>query len=187
MLSIAVAVLAVGQFAIFAHFGRVQALSSPGRESQGPAVGIRAPKIDSTGLDGHEVHVGADTGPAVIMFAKTDCTACTAIRDKLGDVVNAFPTLPVLVICSGRREAIVRWAAAVPPGVIVVPDEHGQISGEFRVEVWPMFVALSAGGVVASKGVLNSREAVFGLCDAAVGQLSARLSGQSNLAVELRP
>ena len=133
----------------------------------GPPVGAPSPGFSLTGIQSEAVQIGgAQAQPTLVFFLAPTCPVCKKL----------IPVLKALVRDEGRRlrvvlasdgEAAVHLAFVREYGLDAMPYVLStELGMAFRVSRLPYAVLLNAQGVVAAKGLVNSREQLDSLLNA---------------------
>lgn len=124
----------------------------------GIAVGERAPDISLSTIDGGIVQIGrpSETGALLLLFVSPDCPICK----KLLPVAKAFTRdeqLSVVLIGDGPLAAQRRMIEQF--GLEAIPFVNGpELGMRFGVGKLPYAVLIDGAGVIASAGLVNTRE-----------------------------
>jgi methylamine dehydrogenase accessory protein MauD len=133
----------------------------------GPAVGTESPHFALRAFNGDPVAIGgATTAPTLVFFLSPSCPVCK----KLLPVVKALVrdearALRVVLASDGDDEAQLRFVHEQQLDALpyVLSSELGLA---YRVSRLPYAVLLDRRGVVAAKGLVNSREQLDSLLNA---------------------
>ena len=130
------------------------ALSTP----KGPAVGAKAPSLQLTTLEGRPLTLGVSPGRrgTLLMFVSRGCPICK----KLIPVAKAMATAEHLaLVFAGDDDEAVQKVFVGEAGIEAYPFVNSLALGlAYEVDRLPHAVLLDAEGVVAARGLVNSRE-----------------------------
>jgi hypothetical protein len=155
LLWLLMAVLFVGVFALYHHFGQIYLTSRAGRQEQGPAEGSLFQPIEATVLDGDPVVIPHANKPSLVIFASTDCALCGQLRAGIARVADSHPEVDLYVACAGPERMVRAWASDVGDAVPVIADPRARISTRYRVGAWPFVIAIGDDGAVRGRGLVN--------------------------------
>ena len=133
----------------------------------GPPVGAPSPGFSLTGIQSEAVQIGgAQAQPTLVFFLAPTCPVCKKL----------IPVLKALVRDEGRRLRVVLASDGEAAAHLAFVREYGldampyvlstELGMAFRVSRLPYAVLLDAQGVVAAKGLVNSREQLDSLLNA---------------------
>ena len=133
----------------------------------GPAVGSESPSFALTGIQSESVHIGGPSAkPTLVFFLSPTCPVCKKL----------LPVLKSLVRDEGRRLNVVLASDGEAAAHLTFVREQGleampyvlstDLGMSYRVSRLPYGVLLDARGVVAAKGLINSREQLDSLLNA---------------------
>ena len=133
----------------------------------GPPVGAPSPGFSLTGIQSEAVQIGgAQAQPTLVFFLAPTCPVCKKL----------IPVLKALVRDEGRRLSVVLASDGEAAAHLAFVREYGldampyvlstELGMAFRVSRLPYAVLLNAQGVVAAKGLVNSREQLDSLLNA---------------------
>ncbi|KQW66206.1 MAG: methylamine dehydrogenase accessory protein MauD [Methylibium sp.] len=133
----------------------------------GPPVGAPSPSFALTSLQSEPVSIGGvQAGPTLLFFLSPTCPVCKKL----------IPVLKALLRDEGRRLRIVLASDGEAPAHQRFVREYGldalpyvlstELGMSYRVSRLPYAVLLDAQGVVAAKGLVNSREQFDSLLNA---------------------
>lgn len=133
----------------------------------GPPVGAPSPSFALTGIQSEPVAIGgAQARPTLVFFLSPTCPVCKKL----------IPVLKALVRDEGRRLRVVLASDGEAAAHLRFVREYGleampyvlstELGMSFRVSRLPYAVLLDAQGVVAAKGLVNSREQLDSLLNA---------------------
>ena len=173
LLWIAVVVLAAVVVALTRQIGvlhervfPVGALVMPG----GPKVGEAAPVVGATDLAGRALTIGgvaADGRSTLVFVVSPTCPVCkTLLPTVLSLVARAEPPTRLVLASDGdlaeQRAFVARAGLAVHPYVV-----SSELGLAYQVGKLPYAVLIDAAGVLRAKGLVNTREHVESLFEAA--------------------
>lgn len=133
-----------------------------GRDGLKP--GKKAPDFTLPSADGKEVALHDFAGRKVLLvFTQAGCGPCRSVVPELnrlavgGRIAN--PSHPqVLVVNNGDAEATRKWSAEVGARFPVLAQTQFSISKKYEVFATPFAFLIDEKGVIASKGIINSRQ-----------------------------
>ncbi len=158
ILWVMVAVLTVGMFALYHHFGQMYMGSPPGREEQGPKLGSYFKPVESVDLRGTTIVAPLANRPLLAVFVSTGCALCAQLREALLGFARANEDMAIVVYCDGHPRAVQAWAGELADAVYVVPDRRGRIAVRNNIDATPFGVAVGMDGLVQAKGIVNDLE-----------------------------
>jgi methylamine dehydrogenase accessory protein MauD len=133
----------------------------------GPAVGTESPAFSLTGIQSEPVAIGGPSPLAtLVFFLSPTCPVCKKL----------LPVLKALLRDEGRRLRVVLASDGETEAHLAFVREHRleqfpyvlstELGMTYRVSRLPYGVLLDARGVVAAKGLVNSREQLDSLLNA---------------------
>ena len=133
----------------------------------GPAVGSESPSFALTGIQSEPVAIGGPSPlPTLVFFLSPTCPVCKKL----------LPVLKALLRDEGRRLRVVLASDGETEAHLAFVREHRleqfpyvlstELGMTYRVSRLPYGVLLDARGVVAAKGLVNSREQLDSLLNA---------------------
>lgn len=150
----------------------------------GPEVGDPSPRLTAALLDGGAMAVGGTLAPGgmqLLLFISADCPVCKRIIPLAKSVARAEHLDLVFV---GDGEGAEQLALAARYGLEAYPFINGSELGmAYQVGKLPYAVLLDDAGVIAAKGLVNTREHLESLVVAkATGfaSIQAYLKGQES-------
>lgn len=166
VLWVLVGLLCVAVWAMYHHFGQVYLNSREGRSRQGPEEGKQLPASVEADVAGMPIALPAAGAPTLLLFAGTQCSLCHEVGLELPAFVRDHALKPVIV-CTGKREKVQGWADELAGSAVVIPDPGGRISNRYSVGVIPFGVVADVDGVVVLRGLVNGREGLEWMAEAA--------------------
>ncbi len=162
LLWIVIIVLSVAVFALARQVGVLHERVAPAGAllgSAGPGVGEQSPRLEVHALAGNAVTIGGTqaSGKALLMlFVSQTCPICKKLIPIALDF-GASERLDVLFV--GDADLTEQKSLVAHFGI----DEHRFVNGPqvgmtYRVDKLPYAVLLDERGVIAAKGLVNSRE-----------------------------
>lgn len=132
----------------------------------GPAVGAVSPKFSLTGLQSESVDIGGAQGHATLLFfLAPTCPVCKKLIPVLKALARDESALRIVLASDGERADHLRFIRE--QGLERLPYALSTDLGmAYRVSRLPYAVLLDAQGVVAAKGLVNSREQLDSLLNA---------------------
>ncbi|HCT75466.1 MAG TPA: hypothetical protein DGG94_13200 [Micromonosporaceae bacterium] len=167
ILWVMVAVLTIGVFAMYHHFGQMYLSSPTGREEQGPKEGSYFKPVESIDILGATILVPPSNRPLLVAFASTSCALCAQLREALKLLAQRNPEVSVVVYCDGSPRAVQAWAGDLAQVASVVADRRGKIAVRNGVDATPFCVAVGTDGLVRAKGIVNDLDTLELLADEA--------------------
>ena len=125
----------------------------------GPGIGEKSPRLEVHALAGNAISIGGELAPGralLMLFVSATCPICKKLIPIAKDFAKS-ERLDVLFVgdseLAEQRKLIAQFEL----------DEHRFVNGPeigmtYRVDKLPYAVLLDDGGVIASKGLVNSRE-----------------------------
>lgn len=135
----------------------------------GPAVGEASPSFALTGIQSEAVTIGgpsASARPTLLFFLSPSCPVCKKLIPVLKALVrDERRALSVVLASDGEQAEHLQFVRAQQLQALpyVLSTELGM---SFRVSRLPYAVLLDARGIVAAKGLVNSREQLDSLLNA---------------------
>jgi methylamine dehydrogenase accessory protein MauD len=133
----------------------------------GPAVGEASPPFALRGVQSEEVSLGVPGAlPTLVFFLSPTCPVCKKLLPALDALRRDEKRgLRIVLASDGEREAHLRFVheQRLDAFPYVISTELGMT---YRVSRLPYAVLLDAQGVVAAKGLVNSREQLDSLLNA---------------------
>lgn len=132
----------------------------------GPAVGQPSPAFSLTGIQSESVEIGSSGRPTLVFFLAPTCPVCK----KLIPVLKALQRdehrgLDVVLASDGEQADHLRFVRE--QGLEALPYVLSpELGVTYRVSRLPYAVLLDARGIVAAKGLVNSREQLDSLLNA---------------------
>jgi methylamine dehydrogenase accessory protein MauD len=127
---------------------------------EGPAVGQLPPPLRLVASSGQEFQLGtqrAEDRPMLLLFVSGACPVCKRILPWSATFARAENVDLVLLAESDAAAVEAHLRELVGPRAAVV-GSSSQAAVAFRVGKLPYAVVIDAAGVVAAKGLVNSRE-----------------------------
>ncbi len=134
----------------------------------GPKIGEASPIFSLTGLTGVEVTIGGmQPKSTLLFFLSPTCPICNKLLPAINSVRNSESNWLNIVLASDGEEAqhlefMHKYALTDIPYVLSQP-----LGMAFRVSRLPFAVLLDADGTVRAKGLINTREQLDSLFNAA--------------------
>jgi methylamine dehydrogenase accessory protein MauD len=152
----------------------------PGREGLKP--GRRAPDFTLPGADGREVALRDFAGREVLLvFTQSGCSPCRKIVPELNRLVKSTGS-QVVVVNNGDPEATRNWSAEVGASFPVLAQDHFAVSRRYEVFATPFAFLIDEKGVIASKGIIHSRQHIrFVLAGPDVGASGGHAEVETNV------
>ena len=149
---------------------------------RGPRVGDRAPLLNLQALAGETLTIGAP-GPRgqLLFFLSPDCPVCKKLLPALRSLAHAERArLDVILASDGAADEHRAFAAREKLGLPYVLS--AELGLRFQVGKLPYGVLIGADGIVRAKGLVNTREQIESLLEAAaqgVGSVQEFLARES--------
>ena len=124
----------------------------------GLKVGKKAPDFSLPSMANGEVALHDFVGRKVLLtFTKSGCGPCKAIAPELNRVQDQGEH-QVVVVNNGDAEATRRWSAEVEAHFPVLAQDKFSVSKRYQVFATPFAFVLDEKGIIASKGIVGSRQ-----------------------------
>jgi methylamine dehydrogenase accessory protein MauD len=160
----------------------LEATTPKGRTARdGLKPGKKAPDFTLPGANGMEISLHDFAGRKVLLvFTQSGCSPCKAIIPELN---RLGPAQQVLVINNGDPEATRQWSTEVAAHFPVLAQEKFTVSKRYEVFATPFAFLIDEKGVVASKGIISSRQHIrFVLSGERGGEHNGHTAAESNAA-----
>jgi methylamine dehydrogenase accessory protein MauD len=129
--------------------------------------GRKAPGFTLPRVDGGECSLDDYAGGRVLLvFVQANCQPCHEIAPALNRLQRSGE-LEVLAINSAKPDEAQDWAAEVHAGFPVLVQDRLEISKKYQVFATPFAFVIDERGVIASSGIVTSRQQVRFVLDAA--------------------
>lgn len=171
LLSIIVIVLTIMVFAMARQIGilfeRISPIGAMINDS-GPQIGAASPSFDLTSLNGGDVKIGYKGDKStLVFFLSPTCPICNKLLPAIKSIQSAEGSWLNIVLASDGEaskhlEFIEKHAITNFPYVLSQP-----LGTTYRVSRLPFAVLLNNEGVVLAKGLVNTREQLDSLFNAA--------------------
>jgi methylamine dehydrogenase accessory protein MauD len=151
---------------------------------EGLKPGRKAPRFTLPRVDGGECSLDDCAGKRVLLvFVQANCGPCHAVVPALNRLHRSGEA-QVLAVNSAGLEASQAWAAQVHAGFPVLVQERLEISKKYQVFATPFAFVIDERGVIASCGIVNNRQHVRFVLDAAAEHAAraAQTSGHEDRA-----
>lgn len=197
VLLIAIAVLCLAVlFLSFLLLGTLQALglhgwrleqleaTTPRRVGRdGLKPGRRAPDFTLPSVEGMEVALHDFIGHRVLLvFTQSGCSPCQKIVPELNRLGRSG-ACQVVVVNNGDAETTRRWNAEVGARFPVLAQDHFSVSKRYQVFATPFAFLIDEKGVIASKGIINSRHHIrYVLAGTRVGDRNGHAEVETDVA-----
>lgn len=144
------------------------------RVSGGLPVGMQAPIITATDLEGHQISLDDLRGRnRILTFISPGCAACEGAISALNTVLASRHDIAVLLVGGPDREANRAYAAEHHARVPILTPKPGRGKEVYRVEGVPFAFVIDGAGVIRAAGVVNDDEHLSHLLsEAQVAELS---------------
>lgn len=130
----------------------------------GPAIGMKAPVVTTTDLDGARVDLGTWIGkrPVLLEFWATWCESCAALKPMMDSAYAKYHDqvefIGVDVALNETVPGIRAWLAEHRPGFRVLYDSASAAVGAYEVQATSTVYILGPDGRVAYAGVGGSQD-----------------------------
>jgi methylamine dehydrogenase accessory protein MauD len=142
--------------------------SRVGRDGLKP--GRAAPDFALPGATGGEVALRDFAGRTVLLvFTQSGCGPCHRIMPELNRL-QAAGEVQVLVVNNGELEPTRAWAGETRARFPVAVQEHYILSRRYEVFATPYAFLIDERGVIAAKGVINNRQRIGYILEAALAE-----------------
>jgi methylamine dehydrogenase accessory protein MauD len=136
--------------------------------------GRKAPDITLPRVDGGECSLHDYAGKRVLLvFVQANCQPCHEVVPELNRL-HGSGELEVLAINSAELEQAREWAAEVHAAFPVLVQDRLEISKKYQVFATPFAFVIDDRGVIAGSGILNNRQHVRFVLDAAAEHAARR-------------
>lgn len=135
-----------------------------------PAIGMAAPTVVASTMDGDRFELGADEYPAVIGFFAHWCSHCQNEVPRVVQWMTA-PDLPTDVQVIAVSTAVTPEADNYPPSAwfervgwtapILLDSEQAEIAAQFGVSGFPFWVAVNGDGEIVARASGQVGEETF--------------------------
>lgn len=127
--------------------------------------GKKAPDFTLPSVAGGEITLADYASRQVLLvFVQTGCSPCHSIVPELNRLVRSGE-LQVLAINNSDPEAVENWAREVGAAFPVLVQEHWSISKRYEVFATPFAFLIDEKGMIASKGIVNSKQHIGFMLD----------------------
>ena len=132
--------------------------------------GKAAPDFTLPNATGGEVSFREFAGRRVLLvFTQSGCGPCHRIMPELNRL-QAAGKVQVLVVNNGEPKATRAWAEEVRARFPVAAQEQYSLSRRYEVFATPFAFLVDERGVIASKGIVNSRQHIDYILDGAASE-----------------
>lgn len=146
--------------------------SKVGRNGLKP--GRKAPDFTLPDLDGRDVSLHDFEGRQLLLvFMQHGCGPCNQVVPELNRMCPAQGGVEVLVIHRGEPEELREWARSYNARFTVLCQQGLDVSRRYEAYATPFGFLIDEGGVIRSKGIANSRQAIGYLLEGAFGRRAA--------------
>jgi methylamine dehydrogenase accessory protein MauD len=151
-----------------------------GRDGLKP--GRKAPDFTLPAAAGGEASLHDFAGRRVLLvFTQSGCGPCKAVVPELNRLVPG--DTQILVVNNGDPETTRQWSAEVGARFPVLAQDKFSISKKYEVFATPFAFLIDEKGVVASKGIINSRQHIrYVLSGACAGHGDGRAEAEVDVA-----
>jgi methylamine dehydrogenase accessory protein MauD len=152
-----------------------------GRDGLKP--GKKAPDFTLPSADGKEVTLHGFAGRKVfLVFTQSGCSPCQKIVPELNRLGKSGES-QVVVVNNGDPEATRKWSDEVGARFPVLAQDHFSVSKRYEVYATPFAFLIDEKGVIASKGIINSRQHIrYVLSGARVGESNGHAEADTDAA-----
>jgi thioredoxin-related protein len=154
LLWLLVFILYVAVFFLYRHLGRKLRRPEQGPRTDSPI------NIALTTLRGDPYTLGASK-PHVVLFSQVGCNFCERIRPLVGRLAGThINRIGIVVVHGGDEEGTRKYVREMPPGVIAVSDQDGELRQHWKVTTAPFMVVMDFDGMVIKKGTAGTEDLV---------------------------
>jgi methylamine dehydrogenase accessory protein MauD len=147
---------------------------------EGLKPGRRAPDFTLPRVDGGETSLKEYGGKRVLLvFVQPNCGPCHEVVPALSRL-HRSGELEVLAVNKAERDEAAEWAAEVHAEFPVLVQDGLEISKKYQVFATPFAFLIDEQGVIASSGIVNNRQHVRFLLDAAADHAASQKHGAGN-------
>jgi methylamine dehydrogenase accessory protein MauD len=147
---------------------------------EGLKPGRKAPDFTLCGVDGSEYSLAHYTGRRVLLvFVQANCGPCHEVVPSLNRL-HRSGELQVLVVNNAELEEAREWAVEVHAEFPVLAQDKLEVSKKYEVFATPFAFVIDERGAIASSGIVNSRQHVRFLLDAAADYAASRKQDSGN-------
>jgi methylamine dehydrogenase accessory protein MauD len=134
---------------------------------EGLKPGHKAPRFTLPRADGKEAALADYAGKRVLLvFVQPNCGPCHEVVPALNRL-RRLGEVEVLAVNNAELEEVKQWAAGVHAEFPVLAQDRLEISKKYQVFATPFAFLIDERGVIASSGIVNNRQHVRFLLDAA--------------------
>jgi methylamine dehydrogenase accessory protein MauD len=130
--------------------------------------GKNAPDFTLPEVTGGDVTLGDFYGRKVLLvFTQSGCGPCHRIMPELNRL-QAAGEVQALVVNNGEAESTRQWAVTARARFPVAVQENYSVSRRYEVFATPFGFLIDERGIIASKGVMNNRQHIGYILEAAL-------------------
>lgn len=137
---------------------QIQAVTPSRAGRNGVRIGAKAPTFTLPAVDGADWSLGDVPGRKLLLvFTQSGCGPCHDVLPELIKI-HAKGVHQVVVVNNGELDESREWALEARLPFVMVVQENYAISKRYEVFVTPFAFVIDENGVVASKGIVGTRE-----------------------------
>jgi methylamine dehydrogenase accessory protein MauD len=154
-----VLVMGVLVFLLYRQLGIMYLGSAEGVSRDGLDKGAKAPDFRLSDQYGNTHALSQYRGkPVVLLFGSPHCNPCRTLLPQLHDWAKAHPETAVLWLNATSEEESLKFVSDTGATLPVLPHApETNLMDRYRVRVTPFMFLLDEGGVVRTKGLVNTR------------------------------
>jgi methylamine dehydrogenase accessory protein MauD len=154
-----VLVMGVLVFLLYRQLGIMYLGSAEGVSRDGLEKGTKAPDFRLNDQYGNTHALSQYRGkPVVLLFGSPHCNPCRALLPQLHDWAAAHPEAAVLWLNATSEDESLKFVSDTGATLPVLPHSpETNLMDRYRVRVTPFMFLLDEGGVVRTKGLVNTK------------------------------
>lgn len=136
------------------YLGTAEGVSRDGLEK-----GTAAPDFSLTDQYGNLQRLSNYRGrPALLLFGSPHCSPCRTLLPQLHDWAHSHPDVAVLWLNAASQDESLKFVSDTGATIPVAPyTPEDNLLDRYRVRVTPFMFFVDEGGIIRSKGLVNSR------------------------------
>jgi methylamine dehydrogenase accessory protein MauD len=143
--------------------------------------GKRAPEFSLPSVAGGEVALSDFAGRKVLLvFVQSGCGPCHDIAPELNRFASRNGDVQVLVLNNAAPEEAREFAREVNARFPILVQQNWSVSKQYEVFATPFAFLIDEHGIVAAKGIVNSREHLGYLLSSAASSAAANREARSD-------
>jgi methylamine dehydrogenase accessory protein MauD len=154
-------VLALGilVFLLYRQLGIMYLGSAEGVSRDGLDRGVRAPDFTLSDQHGEKHQLSRYRGkPVILVFGSPHCNPCRTLLPQLHEWAAAHPEASVLWLNATSEDESLKFVSDTGATLPVLPHPpEVNLMDRFKVRVTPFMFLLDEGGIVRTKGLVNSK------------------------------